>query len=72
MVSLDASKLTARQLNVRIKELANDGAEVTILNPQARHNIAVGILRPCKIDIKGSVGYYARQPFRRPRGHRRR
>ena len=59
MVSLDANKLTARQLNVRIKELANDGAEVTILNPQARHNIAVGILRPCKIDIKGSVGYYA-------------
>ena len=59
MVSLDASQLTTRQLNARLKELAGENGNIMVLNPQARHNIAVGIFHPCKIDIKGSVGYYA-------------
>ena len=59
MVTLDAGGLTARELNRRLRELATDGAEITVLNPQARHNIAVGLFHPCKIDIKGSVGYFA-------------
>ena len=58
MVSLDAGELTTRQLNVRLKELAQAGEEIEVLNPQARHNIAVGIFHSCKISIKGSVGYY--------------
>mgnify|MGYP001258914726 CR=1 FL=1 len=59
MVDLDASQQTARQLNRRIKKLARRGEEINILNPRALHNIAVGVLRPCKIHIDGSVGYYA-------------
>ena len=60
MVDLDASTLTTRELNLRIKELARDGTDgIRILNPQARHNIAVAILTPCKIIIEGSVGYYS-------------
>ena len=59
MVTLDAGHLTTRELNRRLKELASTHSEITIENPQAQHNIAVGILEPCKIDIKGSVGYYA-------------
>ena len=59
MATLDAGQLTTRELNVRLKELASSGSEITILNPRARHNIAVGIMQPCKIHIKGSVGYYA-------------
>ena len=60
MVDLDASVLTTRELNFRIKELTRDGGgEIRILNAQARHNIGVGILTPCKISIEGSVGYYA-------------
>ena len=60
MVSLDAAELTTRELNKRIKALATSGAdEIVILNPGARHNLAVGIHQPCKITIKGSVGYYA-------------
>ena len=59
MVALDAGQITTRELNRRLKELAVSGAEITISNPQARHNIAVGILHPCSIHIQGSVGYYA-------------
>ena len=59
MVSLDARSLSARELNQAIKKAALTGSEIAILNPQARHNIAVGILDSCKINIDGSVGYYA-------------
>ena len=59
MVSLDAGELSARELNARIKQLAgSDGAEVTVLNPGARHNVAVAIFGQCNIRFKGSVGYY--------------
>ncbi len=60
MVSLDASDLTTRELNRRIKALAEEGGdEIVITNPAARHNLAVGIRQACKIKIEGSVGYYA-------------
>ena len=59
MVTLDAGQMTTREINVRLKELAANGEEITITNPQARHNIGVGIFHHCKIQIKGSVGYYA-------------
>ncbi len=60
MVDLDAATLTTTQLNAKIKELAADGShDIRVLNPQARHNLAVGILTPCRITIEGSVGYYA-------------
>jgi glutamate synthase domain-containing protein 3 len=59
MATLDAGRLTTRQLNTRLKEEAEKGAEITILNPQAAHNIGVGIFHPCKIRIEGSVGYFA-------------
>ena len=60
MVSLDASELTTRELNKQIKALAEEGVdEIVITNPAARHNLAVGIRRPCNIKIEGSVGYYA-------------
>ena len=61
MATVDAAGLTTRELNARLKELAGRSGEeeITILNPQARHNIAVGILQSCKIHIDDSVGYYA-------------
>ncbi|MFQ5933582.1 MAG: glutamate synthase [Dehalococcoidia bacterium] len=58
MVDLDAAGMTTREINTHLKELASQGKEVRILNPQARHNLAVGILTPCKITFKGSVGYF--------------
>jgi len=59
LVTVDAAGLTTRELNARLKGLAASGQAITVLNPQARHNIAVGIFDNCRIEIKGSVGYYS-------------
>ena len=59
MVRLNAAELTTRQLNLRLKELGAGDEEIEVLNPQARHNLAVGIFHPCKIRFRGSVGYYS-------------
>jgi glutamate synthase domain-containing protein 3 len=59
VVSLDASELTIREINRSIKASIEEGAEEFVIkNPAAQHNLAVGILRHCKISIEGSVGYY--------------
>ena len=58
MVDLDADRMTTREINLMIKELASRGEGIRILNPQARHNLAVGLLTPCKITFEGSVGYF--------------
>ena len=59
MVTLIASKMSIRELNTKIKELSAQSQEITIVDPQARHNIGVGILQNATIEIDGSVGYYA-------------
>ena len=59
MVDIDAASLSTRELNQRIKELARSReAEIRVLNPQARHNMAVAVLAPCRITFEGSVGYF--------------
>jgi glutamate synthase domain-containing protein 3 len=56
---LDARKLTTRKLNSSIKSAVSKGRmNISILNPDARHNMAVGIVKPCNISFAGSVGYY--------------
>lgn len=59
MVELDAASLTTRELNRRIKDLAAAGQDAVVVNPAAKHNIAVGVLHPCRIRVEGSVGYYS-------------
>jgi len=57
--SLDARKLSTRELNSAIRDLVSWGIrEITVRNPGARHNLGVGLLRPCTITFEGSVGYY--------------
>ena len=58
MVSIDAAKFSTRELNIRLNELVEDKQDIEIINPMARHNIVVGILKKCKITIHGSLGYY--------------
>ncbi|HXL17395.1 MAG TPA: hypothetical protein VN961_07740 [Streptosporangiaceae bacterium] len=56
----DADQLTTRQINLELRRLVYDEGieDVTILNPGAKHSIAVGILARCKISIQGSLGYF--------------
>jgi glutamate synthase domain-containing protein 3 len=56
--TLDAANLSTREINTRLKSLADEGREVTVQNPRARHNLGVGILKPAKITFDGSVGRY--------------
>lgn len=57
---LDAAELTTRQINLELRRLLyGEGVtEVTLLNPGARHSLAVGLLVRCRIRIEGSLGYF--------------
>ena len=56
----DAAELTTRQINLELRRLVYDRGieDVTVLNPGAKHSIAVGILARCTITIEGSLGYF--------------
>lgn len=70
MVVIDASSLTIREINVKLKELVEKGVtDIKVLNPQARHNLAVGILKPCRITFEGSVGYFCASLMDGPEVH---
>jgi methylamine---glutamate N-methyltransferase subunit B len=57
---LDAADLTTRQINLELRRLLyTEGVtEVTVLNPKARHSVAVGLLVRARIRIAGSLGYF--------------
>ncbi len=58
MVELDADRLSTRELNLRLRELARAGEEVRVENPGSRHNLGVAVTDSCRITLAGSVGYY--------------
>jgi methylamine---glutamate N-methyltransferase subunit B len=59
--TFDAAELSTRTINLELRRLLYEEGvrDVTILNPKARHSIAVGILQRCRITIDGSLGYFA-------------
>src|SRR3954471_23486425 len=56
----DAAKLTARQINLELKNLLYERGitDVTVKNPGAKHSLGVGILTRCRITFDGSLGYF--------------
>ena len=63
LTTLDCSAHTTREINTWLREHANASAlgetlSVVLLNPDSRHNLGVGLVRPLKIRIQGPVGYY--------------
>jgi glutamate synthase domain-containing protein 3 len=56
----DAHDLSTRQINLELRRLLYEEGvkEVTVLNPGAKHSLGVGILRRCKINFEGSLGYF--------------
>ncbi len=59
MAEIDATGLATREVNNAIRKLmAEGGTDITVLNPGARHNLAVAILSGVLIRIAGSAGYY--------------
>lgn len=59
-LSIDCVGKPTREINAFIRQAADDGVPVVeLLNPQARHNLGVCVLKPIHIVIRGHVGYYA-------------
>lgn len=57
--SIDAAGRSTRQINAEIRGLIASGqTDIEVLNPGARHNLAVGILEPARIVFRGDVGYF--------------
>ena len=58
--TFDARDLTTRKINAELRRLIYDEgiADVTVLNPGARHSLGVGILQRCRITFDGSLGYF--------------
>ena len=55
----DAQDMAPREINLRIRELMNDGyGSIKIKNPGAKHSIAVGILNRLDLELDGSLGYF--------------
>lgn len=58
-LTIDCRDKTAREINRELRQaIAAGQREFRILNPDARHNLAVALLEPVKVIFEGSVGYY--------------
>lgn len=58
MVMIDLSHTGITAANQQIRERARDGQDVEIINPDARHNIGVGLVDPITVRVRGSAGYF--------------
>lgn len=58
MVTIDLSTMPVRAGNEALRAAAATGEDITVLNPDARHHIGVGLTHPVTVRIKGSAGYF--------------
>ena len=58
MVQIDLSDVPVREANELIRTYGEQGEDVDILNPDARHHIGVGLTSPITVNVKGSAGYF--------------
>jgi glutamate synthase domain-containing protein 3 len=57
--SIDCRGKTTREINRLLREaIAAGKREICVLEPDARHNLAVALLQPVRVVLEGSVGYY--------------
>jgi glutamate synthase domain-containing protein 3 len=58
-VSIDCAGKTTREINRMLREaIAAGQRDFRVLEPDARHNLAVALLQPVRVTFEGSVGYY--------------
>ena len=62
MVQIDLAKLSVREANERIRACGEQGEDVEVINPDAKHHIGVGLVapkdRPVTVKVRGSAGYF--------------
>ncbi len=59
-VSFDLTTASVRELNAFLHDPAKLAGieQVTVLNPEGAHNLAVGVAAPIDIEIDGNAGYF--------------
>ena len=58
MASIDLAQVSVRAANPLLRRYGEQGEDVEILNPDARHHIGVGLVHPIQVRIRGSAGYF--------------
>ncbi len=58
MVTIDLARTPVREANEQIRRHAAAGEDVTVLNPDARHHIGVGLTDAVNVHVRGSAGYF--------------
>jgi len=59
VTTIDCDGKSIREINTALRALIEAGeTEIRVLNPAARHNLAVGLIQPVHLIFEGSVGYY--------------
>ena len=58
MAPIDLAQLPVREANELLRRYGEQGEDVDILNPDARHHIGVGLVHPIRVRIRGSAGYF--------------
>jgi glutamate synthase domain-containing protein 2 len=58
MVTIDLSKTSITDANEKIRACGREGQDVEVINPDARHNIGVGLVDPIIVRVRGSAGYF--------------
>lgn len=54
---LDCASLSTREVNQTLAGLV-DGAVARVINPDGRHNLAVGLMNRVHVRVEGNTGYY--------------
>ena len=58
-VTIECNGRTTRAINQELRKAIADGArQITVREPDARHNLGVALLEPVRVVFDGSVGYY--------------
>lgn len=58
MVTIDLGKTSVREGNEQIRQCGQNGEDVEVINPDARHHIGVGLVHPINVKVHGSAGYF--------------
>ncbi|MEJ2429031.1 MAG: glutamate synthase-related protein [Deltaproteobacteria bacterium] len=58
METIDLSTMSIRKANEIIRGFGSTKLDVEIVNPDAKHYIAVGLISPIRVRIRGSAGYF--------------
>jgi glutamate synthase domain-containing protein 2 len=58
VVTIDLAETPVREANELIRRYGSEGEDVTVVNPDARHHIGVGLTDPINVHVQGSAGYF--------------